>query len=374
MTALREAHVETWLITGGAGFIGCNFVRHVLNETKADVVIFDKLTYAGSLDNLGDVLAEARVTFIAGDIADPAAVEAAFGAHRPTAVVNFAAESHVDRSIDGPRNFVTTNTVGAFELLDAARRFVATLKNGERRAFRFVHVSTDEVYGALGEAGMFSESTPYAPNSPYAASKAAADHFVRAYHSTYGLPALITNCSNNYGPYQFPEKLMPLTILNAFEAKPLPIYGDGLYIRDWIHVDDHCRGILAAVTGGRPGRKYNIGGDNELTNLDLVDRICAALESLVPAAANHAMRNAGKSAYRDLKVTVPDRLGHDRRYAVDASRIKAELGWAPRQPFDAGLRDTVRWYLDNRAWVAAVQTKARYERERLGLGAGKSGA
>jgi dTDP-glucose 4,6-dehydratase len=221
---------------------------------------------------------------------------------------------------------------------------------------------------------MFSESTPYAPNSPYAASKAAADHFVRAYHSTYGLPALITNCSNNYGPYQFPEKLMPLTILNAFEAKPLPIYGDGLYIRDWIHVDDHCRGILAALTHGRPGRKYNIGGDNELANLDLVDRICAALESLMPAAANHAMRTAGKSAYRDLKVTVPDRLGHDRRYAVDASRIKTELGWAPRRPFDAGLRETVRWYLDNRAWVAAVQTKAQYERERLGLGAGKSGA
>jgi dTDP-glucose 4,6-dehydratase len=374
MAGREEAHVETWLVTGGAGFIGCNFVRLALGETAARFVIFDKLTYAGSLDNLGDLLADDRVTFVAGDIADPTAVEAAFRGHQPTAVVNFAAESHVDRSIDGPRNFVTTNTVGAFELLDAARRYVAAGGPELQRPFRFLHVSTDEVYGALGETGMFSETTPYAPNSPYAASKAAADHFVRAYHATYGLPTVITNCSNNYGPYQFPEKLIPLTILNAVEAKPLPIYGDGLYIRDWIHVDDHNRGILAALRQGRPGRKYNIGGDNELTNLVLVDRLCAALESLLPAAGNDAMRRAGKTAYRDLKVQVPDRLGHDRRYAVDASRIKSELGWAPRQDFDAGLRETVRWYLDNRAWVAAVQAKARYERERLGLdAAGKRG-
>ena len=286
MTPAKGAYVQTWLITGGAGFIGCNFVRLVLAETSARVVIFDKLTYAGSLDNLGEVLADERVTFIAGDIADPAAVEAAYRGHRPTAVVNFAAESHVDRSIDGPRNFVMTNTVGAFELLDAARRYVATLDGAEQRAFRFLHVSTDEVYGALGETGSFSEKTPYAPNSPYAASKAGADHLVRAYHSTFGLPALITNCSNNYGPYQFPEKLMPLTILNAVEAKPIPIYGDGLYIRDWLHVDDHGRAILAALTRGRPGEKYNIGGDNELTNLALVDRIADAIESLLPAAGN----------------------------------------------------------------------------------------
>ena len=366
--------METWLITGGAGFIGCNFVRLVLHETNARVVIFDKLTYAGSLDNLGEVLADARITFIVGDIADPAAVEAVFRDHRPTAVVNFAAESHVDRSIDGPRNFVTTNTVGAFELLDAARRFVATGSADARSAFRFLQVSTDEVYGALGDAGSFSETTPYAPNSPYAASKAGADHFARAYYETYGLPALITNCSNNYGPYQFPEKMVPLTILNAVEGRPIPIYGDGLYVRDWLHVDDHGRAILAALKRGRPGQKYNIGGDNELTNLVLVDRICTALESLLPAASNDAMRRAGKAAYRELCVRVPDRLGHDRRYAVDASKIKAELGWAPKNDFETGLRETVRWYLENRAWVDAVQTKARYERERLGLKAGKSRA
>jgi len=366
--------VETWLITGGAGFIGCNFVRLVLNETSARVVIFDKLTYAGSLDNLGDLLADDRVTFIGGDIADPVAVEAAFRDHQPTAVVNFAAESHVDRSIDGPRNFVTTNTVGAFELLDAARRTVAKRDDRSRRDFRFLHVSTDEVYGALGATGAFSEATPYAPNSPYAATKASADHLVRAYHATYGLPVLITNCSNNYGPFQFPEKMIPLTILNAVEAKPLPIYGDGLYVRDWLHVDDHGRAILAVLARGRAGEKYNIGGDNELTNLALVDHIGAALESLMPAAGNEAMRRAGKRSYRDLKVHVPDRLGHDRRYAVDASKIKSELGWAPRHAFEAGLRETVRWYLENRAWAEAVQNKARYERERLGLGSGTSRA
>ena len=364
--------MQTWLITGGAGFIGCNFVRLVLKETAARVVVFDKLTYAGSLDNLGEVLADDRVTFIAGDIADPAAVEAAFRSHRPTAVVNFAAESHVDRSIDGPRNFVTTNTVGAFELLDASRRFTATLDAAEKSAFRFLHVSTDEVYGALGPTGSFSENTPYAPNSPYAATKAGADQLVRAYHATYGLPTLITNCSNNYGPYQFPEKLMPLTILNTVEARPIPIYGDGLYIRDWLHVDDHGRAILAALTRGRPGEKYNIGGDNELTNLDLVDRIARAVESLMPAAQNEAMQRAGKKTYHELNVHVPDRLGHDRRYAVDARKIKAELGWTQRIDFTTGLRETVRWYLENREWVEAVQAKARYERERLGLGAGKS--
>jgi dTDP-glucose 4,6-dehydratase len=374
MTVSSEARVETWLITGGAGFIGSNFVRLVLEETAAHVVIFDKLTYAGSLDNLGEVLADARVTFIAGDIADPAVVESTFRSHRPTAIVNFAAESHVDRSIDGPRNFVTTNTVGAFELLDASRRFVAGLGPAGQRSFRFLHVSTDEVYGALGATGSFSEATPYAPNSPYAASKAGADHLVRAYHATYGLPTLITNCSNNYGPYQFPEKLMPLAILNAVEAKPIPIYGDGLYVRDWLHVDDHGRAIHAALAHGRPGQKYNIGGDNELTNLALIDHLGDAVESLLPAADNEAMRRAGKRSYRELNVHVPDRLGHDRRYAVDAAKIKAELGWTPRHDFKTGLRETVRWYLENRAWVEAVQTKARYERERLGLDAGKSRA
>ncbi len=366
--------METWLITGGAGFIGCNFVRLVLQETQAAVVVFDKLTYAGSLDNLAGVLEDPRVTFIAGDIADPAAVQSVFVDHKPAAVVNFAAESHVDRSIDGPRNFVTTNTVGAFELLDAARRFIAGGSDEVKSRFRFLHVSTDEVYGALGPTGAFSETTPYAPNSPYAASKAAADHFVRAYHETFGLPVVITNCSNNYGPYQFPEKLIPLTILNAIEARPLPIYGDGLYVRDWIHVDDHARGVLLALLSGQPGRKYNIGGDNEVPNLVLVDRICDALESLMPAASNEAMRRAGKTSYRDLKIHVPDRLGHDRRYAIDASRIKSELGWKPRHELAAGIRDTVRWYVEHREWAAAVQAKARYERERLGLDSVKSRA
>ncbi len=366
--------METWLITGGAGFIGCNFVRLVLRETNARVVVFDKLTYAGSLDSLGEVLADARVTFIAGDIADPAAVDAVFRDHHPTAVVNFAAESHVDRSIDGPRNFVTTNTVGAFELLDASRRFVAALSVEAASSFRFLQVSTDEVYGALGANGSFSETTPYAPNSPYAASKAGADHLARAYYETFGLPTLITNCSNNYGPYQFPEKLIPLTILNAVEGRPIPIYGDGLYVRDWLHVDDHGRALLAVLTGGRPGQTYNIGGDNERANLVLVDLICDSIESFLPAGENEALSRGGKSAYRELRVHVPDRLGHDRRYAVNASKIKAELGWAPSCDFEAGLRATVRWYLDNRAWADAVQRKARYERERLGTGAKSSPA
>ncbi len=366
--------METWLITGGAGFIGCNFVRLVLRETNAAVVVLDKLTYAGSLDNLGDVLADARVTFVAGDITDPAIVEAVFRDHRPTAVVNFAAESHVDRSIDGPRNFVTTNTLGAFELLDAARRFVETLSVETASAFRFLQVSTDEVYGALGASGSFVETTPYAPNSPYAASKAGADHLARAYYETFGLPTLITNCSNNYGPYQFPEKLIPLTILNAVEGRPLPIYGDGLYVRDWLHVDDHGRALLAVLKRGRPGQTYNIGGGNELTNLALVDFICASIESLMPANRNDGLRRAGKAAYRELLVHVPDRLGHDRRYAINAAKIKAELGWAPSIRFETGLDETVRWFLENRAWADAVQQKARYERERLGIGANRSKA
>jgi dTDP-glucose 4,6-dehydratase len=366
--------MDTWLITGGAGFIGCNFVRLVLSETNARVVVFDKLTYAGSLDSLGDVLGDTRVAFVAGDIADPAAVESVLREHRPTAVMNFAAESHVDRSIDGPRNFVTTNTVGAFELLDASRRFVATLSAEVASAFRFLQVSTDEVYGALGASGSFSETTPYAPNSPYAASKAGADHLARAYYETYGLPTLITNCSNNYGPYQFPEKLIPLTILNALEGRSLPIYGDGLYVRDWLHVEDHGRALFAVLRRGRPGQTYNIGGGNELTNLALLDLICASIDALSPAADNDALRRAGKTAYRDLKVHVPDRLGHDRRYAINASKIKAELGWAPSIGFKTGLRETVRWYLDNRAWADAVQRKARYERERLGTGAAGSKA
>src|SRR3954463_4801712 len=300
----------TLLITGGAGFIGANLVHYALEHTADRLVILDKLTYAGSLLNLDGPLDDRRVTFVEGDIADAELVARVFADHRPTAVLNLAAETHVDRSIDGPRPFIDTNIVGTFVLLEAARAFAGGLPPAARGAFRFLHVSTDEVYGTLGASGLFSEDTPYAPNSPYAASKAAADHLVRAYFHTYGLPTLITNCSNNYGPFQFPEKLIPLMILNALDGRPLPIYGDGGNVRDWLHVADHCEGILLVLDKGRPGDKYNIGGGNERTNLEIVDRVCDAVEALRPARTNPALKG---SAYRDLKTFVPDRPGHDRR-------------------------------------------------------------
>ena len=318
----------TLLITGGAGFIGSNLVRYALQHTADRLVVFDKLTYAGSLLNLEEPLKDPRVTFVQADIADPDAVARVFAAHRPSAVLNLAAETHVDRSIDGPRPFIDTNIVGAFVLLEAARAFTAGLPAAAREAFRFLHVSTDEVYGTLGASGLFSEETPYAPNSPYAASKAAADHLVRASFHTYGLPVLITNCSNNYGPLQFPEKLIPLMLLNALDGLALPIYGDG---------------------------------GNERANMAIVDRICDAAESLRPAASNPAMQ--GRS-YRDLKTFVPDRPGHDRRYAIDANKIRRELGWAPRHRFEAGLAATARWYVENRDWCEQIQ--GAYTRERLG--------
>jgi dTDP-glucose 4,6-dehydratase len=362
--------METYLITGGAGFIGCNFVRLALAETDARLVVFDKLTYAGSLENLAGALDDPRFTFVLGDIADRATVRKAFAEHRPTAVLNFAAESHVDRSIEDASAFIQTNIVGAFEMLEAARRYVADLGEAESKAFRFLHVSTDEVYGSLGPTGAFSETTPYAPNSPYAASKAGADHLVRAYHETYGLPAFITNCSNNYGPYQFPEKLIPLMTLNALEGKPLPIYGDGGNVRDWIYVEDHCRGVLTVLQKGRPGEKYNLGGRSERTNLQIVDTLCDILESELPAAENPALRDRGiasqVTSYRDLKKFVADRPGHDRRYAIDDDKARTELGWETRHDFASGLRATVRWYIDNRPWCEAVQS-GTYERERLGL-------
>jgi dTDP-glucose 4,6-dehydratase len=359
---------STLLVTGGAGFIGCNFVRLLLeqgNRQVGRVVVFDKLTYAGNLDSLADVVSDPRFAFVRGDIADRDAVRSALTEHRPDAILNFAAESHVDRSIDGPGEFVRTNINGTFELLEAARHDWAARTDSGRAAFRFLHVSTDEVYGSLGDHGFFTEDTPYAPNSPYAASKAAADHLVRAYHETYGLPTLITNCSNNYGPYQFPEKLVPLMILNAHEGKPLPIYGDGTNVRDWIHVEDHCRGVLLALDKGRPGGKYNLGGGNERTNLQMIEALCAALERHRPAARNPALADRGISAYGELKTFVRDRPGHDRRYAIDATRARTELGWSAGRTFDQGIEQTVRWYLEHTSWCENVQS-GNYRRERLG--------
>ncbi len=356
--------MRTLLVTGGAGFIGCNLVRHLLQHTADRVFVVDKLTYAGSELNLDEPRRDARVTFVPADIADPAAMETVFRTCRPSAILNLAAETHVDRSIDSPRPFIDTNIVGTFVLLETARAHVARVPAGERERFRFLHVSTDEVYGTLGPDGSFSEETPYAPNSPYAASKASADHLVRAYHHTYGLATIITNCSNNYGPFQFPEKLIPLMILNALDGRPLPIYGDGGNVRDWLHVEDHCAGILMVLDRGVPGEKYNIGGGNERTNLEIVDAVCAALETVRPSASNPAL--AGRR-YRDLKTFVPDRPGHDRRYAIDATKIRRALGWTPAHTFAEGLTTTTTWYVEHREWCDAVQ-KGRYDRQRLGLG------
>jgi dTDP-glucose 4,6-dehydratase len=358
--------MSTLLVTGGAGFIGCNFVRTALEQTQAKVVVLDKLTYAGSLENLRDVSDDPRFHFVRADIADRSSVEQVFREHSPSGVLNFAAESHVDRSIDGPAEFIHTNVVGTFTLLEVSRHHVAKLGASERERFRFLHVSTDEVYGSLGATGAFSEETPYAPNSPYSASKAGADHLVRAYYRTYQLPALTTNCSNNYGPYHFPEKMIPLMILNALEGKPLPIYGDGLNVRDWLYVEDHCEGILAALQRGRPGDKYNLGGSNERTNLEVVDTICRELEKLVPASTNPKLVSQELGSYAELKSFVADRPGHDRRYAIDASKARAELGWAPRFDLESGLARTVRWFVENREWCETVQAD-NYRRERLGL-------
>ena len=357
------------LVTGGAGFIGSNFVRLLLDEVdpwlrETRVVVLDKLTYAGHRESLAEVERHPRFRFVHGDIADRELLRRLFAEEPFDAVVNFAAESHVDRSIESPGDFVHTNVVGTFELLEAARAA------GRRDGFRFLHVSTDEVYGTLGPEGLFSEETPYAPNSPYAASKAAADHLVRAYFHTYGLPALLTNCSNNYGPFQFPEKLIPLMVLNAAEGKPLPVYGDGTNVRDWLHVEDHCRGILLVLRAGMPGEKYNLGGGNERTNLQVVAALCTALEGLRPAAGNPALRAQGISTYAELVRFVPDRPGHDRRYAIDASKVRRELDWAPRYRFEDGLQQTVAWYLQHGDWCETVQARG-YRRERLGLvGAG----
>lgn len=349
------------IVTGGAGFIGSNFVRYALEQPGLErLVVVDKLTYAGSLLNLEEPLQDTRVRFVQADIADAPAMQALLPAERPDALINFAAETHVDRSIDGPAAFIQTNVVGTFTLLEAARLYV---KAGAR--LRFLHVSTDEVYGSLGPQGAFREDTPYAPNSPYSASKAGADHLVRAYHHTYGLDTIITNCSNNYGPYQFPEKLIPLMVLNALEGKDLPIYGDGGNIRDWLHVADHCAGIWLALLKGRAGEKYNLGGAYERSNLQLLDELLAELERLRPAAANAALKARGKATYAELKTFVPDRPGHDRRYAIDASKAQAELGWKAHHSCAGGLAQTVQWYVEHQDWCARIQA-GKYQRERLG--------
>jgi dTDP-glucose 4,6-dehydratase len=333
-------------------------VRQLIAEQNTRVINLDKLTYAGNLDSLATILDNPIHVFIQGDIGDYVLVRQLLDTYQPVAMVNFAAESHVDRSIDGPRQFLQTNVVGTFELLTAAHAYWRTLEGEQRQQFRFFHVSTDEVYGSLEGAGQFVEGSPYAPNSPYAASKAAADHFVRTFYHTYGLPVLTTHCSNNYGPFQFPEKLIPLMILNAVEGKPLPVYGDGQHVRDWLYVEDHCRGLRRVLEAGRPGEVYNIGGNCERSNLQVVEAICATVDRLCPGLS-HAPCSS-------LVTFVADRPGHDRRYAIDASKIRRELGWEPRENFASGLVHTVRWYLANPHWVERV-TSGTYRRERLGL-------
>ena len=351
------------VVTGGAGFIGSAVCRHLIRETDAHVVNVDKLTYAANLRSLDPIATNPRYAFVRADVCDRAAMDAVFAEHAPDAVMHLAAESHVDRSINGSDAFVRTNVLGTHCLLEAARADWMRLPASRAERFRFLHVSTDEVYGSLGPEGSFSETTAYDPSSPYSASKAAADHLASAWFRTYGFPVVISNCSNNYGPYQFPEKLIPLMILNALEGRPLPIYGDGGNVRDWLHVDDHGAGILLTLERGRPGEKYNIGGGNERTNLQIIERLCDTLEALRPAASNAALKGR---RYSDLKTFVADRPGHDRRYAIDATKIREELGWQPSYDFESGLNATVAWYLEHPDWAAGVQA-GRYDRQRLGI-------
>ena len=338
------------LVTGGAGFIGANFVLDWLAQTNEPVLNLDALTYAGNMENLASLQSDPRHVFVHGDIGDAALLEKLFAQHRPRAVVHFAAESHVDRSIHGPGAFIKTNVEGTFNLLEATRKHWMSLNDAEKQSFRYLHVSTDEVYGSLSkDAPAFTESHPFEPNSPYSASKAASDHLVRAWHHTYGLPVLTTNCSNNYGPYHFPEKLIPLMIVNALAGKPLPVYGDGQQIRDWLYVKDHCAAIRVVLEKGRPGETYNVGGWNEKPNIDIVRTVCTLLDE---------MRPSSQGPYERLITYVKDRPGHDRRYAIDARKLERELGWRPAETFETGIRKTVRWYLDNADWVARVQSGA----------------
>ncbi|PVX42962.1 dTDP-glucose 4,6-dehydratase [Pasteurella langaaensis DSM 22999] len=348
------------LITGGAGFIGSAVVRHIINDTKDSVVNVDKLTYAGNLESLESIADDARYTFEQVDICDRAELDRAFSQHQPDAVMHLAAESHVDRSIDGPATFIETNIVGTCTLLEAARAYWNGLSADRKSAFRFHHISTDEVYGDLeGTDDLFTETTPYSPSSPYSASKASSDHLVRAWLRTYGLPTIVTNCSNSYGPFHFPEKLIPLMILNALDGKKLPVYGNGMQIRDWLFVEDHARALYKVVTEGKIGETYNIGGHNEKANIDVVKTICALLEEFVPN------KPAGVEKYEDLITYVTDRPGHDVRYAIDATKIGRELGWKPQETFESGIRKTVEWYLNNKKWWSRV-LDGSYNRERLG--------
>ncbi len=347
------------LVTGGAGFIGSNFILKQIRETENAVLNFDKLTYAGNLETLTSVENNPRYGFIKGDVADGEKLKTTIREFQPDAVIHFAAESHVDRSIDGPSDFIRTNIQGTFTLLEAVRGYWNELGGEDRDKFRLLHVSTDEVYGSLGEQGYFTESTAYAPRSPYSASKAASDHLVRAWHHTYGLPVLITNCSNNYGPYQFPEKLIPLMILNCLDQKELPVYGRGANIRDWLYVEDHCSALYLVLEKGRPGETYNIGGNTEKTNLEVVKSICRVLDRLRPAD--------GLASYSELITFVEDRPGHDLRYAIDASKIRAELDWVPAESFDSGIEKTIIWYLENMTWWRHIQRR-KYQQQRLGTG------
>ncbi len=347
---------QTWLVTGGAGFIGGNFVLRQVLKNKLKIINLDKLTYAGNLDTLQQLDENDNYTFVQGDICDNQLVAQIIEKYQPDTIVNFAAESHVDRSIDAPDDFITTNILGTFNLLKQALSYYKSMSESKQAAFRFLHVSTDEVYGSLGDTGLFTETTPYSPNSPYSASKASSDHLVRAYHHTYGLPVVTTNCSNNYGPYQFPEKLIPLIITKALNFEPLPVYGDGKNIRDWLYVEDHCSAIEAVIADGQVGEVYNVGGNEEKQNIQVVEALCDILDELRPVA--------GKCR-RDLVTYVKDRPGHDQRYAIDSSKLQNNLGWNPIESFESGIRKTVEWYLNNKTWSDRV-LDGSYAGQRLG--------
>jgi dTDP-glucose 4,6-dehydratase len=350
---------KTYIVTGGSGFIGSNFIRFILNEGYAEKIInLDKLTYAGNPKNLSDFQQDERYVFVQGDICNQDIVKELFLIHRPNVVVNFAAESHVDRSIDGPGDFIKTNISGTFTLLQESLRYFQTLENENQELFRFHHVSTDEVFGSLNDNGFFTEETPYDPSSPYSASKAASDHLVRAWQRTFGLPIIISNCSNNYGPYQFPEKLIPLMILNCLAEESLPVYGTGENVRDWLYVDDHCEAIHTIIENGKIGETYNVGGNNEIMNIDIVKTICNILDEIKPST--HL------KSYMELITFVTDRPGHDFRYAIDSSKLKNELNWQPKETFETGIKQTINWYLENQSWWQDIQNKT-YQQERLGV-------